>query len=109
MELRRAPEPEIEPMKAEKPEKPAKPEKAAKAAKAPRKRAPAKPRKKASSAAAEEKAEAKSEVKTEVKPQPIVRTGSADRHLASDEPIAPQPAFRPRSVVDLDHIPDDFD
>jgi ribonuclease E len=41
--------------------------------------------------------------------EPVVRTGSTDRHLASDEPIAPQPPSRPRSYVDLDHIPDDFD
>jgi len=41
--------------------------------------------------------------------QPIVRTGSADRHLIDDEPVIPQPARRPRSVRDLDHIPDDYD
>jgi hypothetical protein len=40
---------------------------------------------------------------------PITRTGSSDRHLASDEPIAPEPSRRPRSYRDLDAIPDDFD
>jgi ribonuclease E len=40
---------------------------------------------------------------------PVVRTGSTDRHLVEDEPVLPQPARRPRSAVDLDHIPDDFD
>ena len=45
-------------------------------------------------------------------PQPepaIVRTGSTDRHLIEDEPVIPQPTRRPRSVRDLDSIPDDFD
>jgi ribonuclease E len=36
-------------------------------------------------------------------------TGSTDKHLVSDEPIAPQPVHRPRSYRDLDSIPDDFD
>jgi hypothetical protein len=36
-------------------------------------------------------------------------TGSADRHLVADEPIAPQPVTRPRTYRDLDSIPDDFD
>jgi hypothetical protein len=40
---------------------------------------------------------------------PIVRTGSADRHLADDEPVLHEPVRRPRSVRDLDHIPDDYD
>jgi ribonuclease E len=40
---------------------------------------------------------------------PVVRTGSTDRHLAGDEPIAPQPLSRPHSVRDLDAIPDDFE
>jgi ribonuclease E len=40
---------------------------------------------------------------------PVVRTGSADKHLASDEPVAPQPATRPHSYRDLDAIPDDYD
>jgi hypothetical protein len=39
----------------------------------------------------------------------VVRTGSADKHLVRDEPVAPQPVTRPRSVRDLDDIPDDFD
>jgi hypothetical protein len=42
-------------------------------------------------------------------PVAVVRTGSADKHLVSDEPIAPQPASRPRSYRDLDAIPDDYD
>jgi hypothetical protein len=42
-------------------------------------------------------------------PPAVVRTGSADKHLVSDEPIAPQPAARPRSYRDLDAIPDDYD
>jgi len=41
--------------------------------------------------------------------EPIVPTGSADRHLATDEPVAPPPPPRPRSYSDLDDIPDDFD
>jgi ribonuclease E len=40
---------------------------------------------------------------------PVVRTGSTDRHLVSDEPIAPLPPSRPQRYSDLDHIPDDFD
>jgi Rne/Rng family ribonuclease len=39
----------------------------------------------------------------------ILPTGSADRHLVRDEPVAPQPVSRPRSSRDLDSIPDDFD
>jgi ribonuclease E len=42
-------------------------------------------------------------------PAAVVRTGSADKHLVSDEPIAPQPISRPRSYRDLDAIPDDYD
>jgi ribonuclease E len=38
-----------------------------------------------------------------------IRTGSTDRHLIEDEPVAPEPARRPRTYRDLDHIPDDFD
>jgi ribonuclease E len=38
-----------------------------------------------------------------------VRVKSADKHLTEDEPILPQPLFRPRSARDLDSIPDDFD
>jgi len=41
-------------------------------------------------------------------PIPVVRTGSTDRHL-TDEPIAPTTVYRPRSVRDLDEIPDDYD
>jgi ribonuclease E len=39
----------------------------------------------------------------------VVKTGSTDRHLISDEPILPQPVQRPRTYRDLDHIADDFD
>jgi ribonuclease E len=39
----------------------------------------------------------------------IQPTGSADRHLINDEPVAPQPVTRPRTYRDLDSIPDDFD
>ena len=42
-------------------------------------------------------------------PIEVVRTGSTDRHLVDDEPVLPPPTRRPRSVRDLDHIPDDFD
>jgi hypothetical protein len=41
---------------------------------------------------------------------PVVRTGSTDRHLVSDdEPVHPEPARRPRTYRDLDEIPEDFD
>lgn len=39
----------------------------------------------------------------------LTKTGSADRHLVNDEPIAPPPLARPRSYRDLDSIPDDYD
>jgi hypothetical protein len=39
----------------------------------------------------------------------VVRTGSTDRHLISDEPVNPEPVRRPRSYRDLDAIPDDLD
>ena len=43
-------------------------------------------------------------------PVPIVRTGSTDRHLVLDDiPVDPEPVRRPRSVRDLDAVPDDFD
>ncbi|MCC6422306.1 MAG: Rne/Rng family ribonuclease [Phycisphaerales bacterium] len=42
-------------------------------------------------------------------PMPVVRTGSTDRHLMSDEPVNPEPVRRPRSYRDLDAIPDDLD
>ncbi len=38
-----------------------------------------------------------------------LRTGSTDRHLIHDEPIAPEPVHRPRTSRDLDSIPDDLD
>jgi hypothetical protein len=41
---------------------------------------------------------------------PVVKTGSADKHLADDEPVdEPQVVRRPRARDDLDAIPDDFD
>ena len=45
-------------------------------------------------------------------PEPVpsvVRTGSTDRHLIEDEPAYSPPARRPRTIRDLDSIPDDFD
>jgi ribonuclease E len=39
----------------------------------------------------------------------LTRTGSADKHLVQDEPVAPQELPRPRTYRDLDSIPDDFD
>ncbi|GIW75796.1 MAG: hypothetical protein KatS3mg104_0859 [Phycisphaerae bacterium] len=40
-------------------------------------------------------------------PQPdVVRTGSVDKHLADDEPIAHEPISRPISFIDLDALPD---
>jgi ribonuclease E len=45
-----------------------------------------------------------------IQPVQVVRTGSADKHLATDEPIAPSsPPSRPHSYRDLDAIPDDYD
>src|SRR5688500_4011854 len=48
--------------------------------------------------------------------QPVVKTGSADKHLVTDddddeveEPIVPTPLPRPRSYADLDAIPDDYE
>jgi hypothetical protein len=44
---------------------------------------------------------------------PLARTGSTDRHLihneADETPVMHEPVRRPRSVRDLDHIPDDLD
>jgi ribonuclease E len=81
--------------KAEKPAKVVKEKKPAVA----RKRVTRKPPKAESEAAAPEPI---------VQP-PVVRTGSADKHLASDEPVLPPTVSRPRSYVDLDAIPDDYD
>ena len=53
--------------------------------------------------------EAQTQKTAEAGQTPVVRTGSTDRHLIEDEPVIPQPVRRPRSAVDLDHIPDDFD
>lgn len=42
--------------------------------------------------------------------EPIVRTGSTDRHyVATETPVDPEPVRRPRSYRDLDAIPDDLD
>jgi hypothetical protein len=42
--------------------------------------------------------------------EPIVRTGSTDRHYERTEtPVDPEPVRRPRSYRDLDAIPDDLD
>jgi hypothetical protein len=46
-----------------------------------------------------------SESKSAARPRRV----GADKHLADDEPVAHEPVRRPRSVRDLDHIPDDFD
>jgi ribonuclease E len=41
---------------------------------------------------------------------PVARSGSTDRHLVIDDvPVDPEPVRRPRSVRDLDEVPDDFD
>jgi ribonuclease E len=57
------------------------------------------------------KAEKGGSVPTPQVPQPsdVVRTGSTDKHLASDEPVLPPSLSRPRSYSDLDAIPDDYD
>jgi len=42
--------------------------------------------------------------------EPIVRTGSSDKHYVHTEvPVDPEPVRRPRSYRDLDAIPDDLD
>jgi len=49
--------------------------------------------------------------RAETAPPPVpvvVKTGSTDRHLMSDEPVLPQPVQRPRTYRDVDHIPDDM-
>jgi hypothetical protein len=52
---------------------------------------------------------AKTSSRTTPPATPVVRTGSTDRHLISDEPVLPPPVSRPRTYRDLDHIPDDLD
>jgi ribonuclease E len=48
--------------------------------------------------------------KDDTVPSPdVVPTGSADKHLAGDEPVDPTPLSRPKSYSDLDAIPDDYD
>jgi hypothetical protein len=56
-----------------------------------------------------ESADAAPAVAAHPHPAVVVRTGSTDKHLIEDEPAFPQPVRRPKSVRDLDHIPDDFD
>jgi hypothetical protein len=57
----------------------------------------------------------RSEPKAEIAPaQPVVRTGSTDRHHlivdeVADEPLAPVTGRRPRTYRDLDEIPDDLE
>jgi hypothetical protein len=59
---------------------------------------------------AEVAATAANRAQTAPPPLPVVvKTGSTDRHLMSDEPVLPQPVQRPRTYRDLDHIPDDLD
>ena len=42
--------------------------------------------------------------------EPVIRTGSSDRHYERTEtPVDPEPVRRPRSYRDLDAIPDDLD
>jgi len=75
--------------------------KAAPKAKATPKRVPPK-----KSRAAKEEKGSPAEV---AQPSDVVRTGSADKHLVSDEPVLPPSLSRPRSYSDLDAIPDDYD
>ncbi len=99
------PEPVVEvPVEAEPEPKPKTRAKRATRAKAAPKTPKRIPPKKSAKAAKEEKASA--EVS---QPADVVRTGSADKHLVSDEPVIPQPLTRPRSYSDLDAIPDDYD
>jgi ribonuclease E len=66
-------------------------------------------RKKAASKATESAAKPAVESAAVAEAPVVVKTGSTDRHLIEDEPAFPQPVRRPKSVRDLDHIPDDFD
>jgi ribonuclease E len=88
--------------------------KPARAAKAPAKKAPPRrtpkrtPPKKSFSA--KEEAPADQSRAAAADAIPVVRTGSADKHLADDEPVDPSPApRRPTRRYDLDEIPDDYD
>lgn len=55
------------------------------------------------------------ETKVRILPAPLTpplrgsRKAPADKHLANDEPVLPEPPRRPRSYRDLDSIPDDID
>ncbi len=92
---------EAEPAEAEGEEKPAKGGRRKKPA-ASGARKPRAPRK---STAAEPQAAA-----TPEPPAPVARSGSTDRHLVIDDiPVDPEPVRRPRSIRDLDAVPDDFD
>ena len=63
------------------------------------------PPKKSAAAAA-----AAAEAPAPVADAPVVKTGSADKHLADDEPVEPVSApRRPTRRLDLDEIPDDYD
>ncbi|HVT88863.1 MAG TPA: Rne/Rng family ribonuclease [Tepidisphaeraceae bacterium] len=43
-------------------------------------------------------------------PAPVIRTGSTDKHLMhDDQPVLHEPPRRPRSLRDLDALPDDMD
>jgi Rne/Rng family ribonuclease len=42
-------------------------------------------------------------------PGAVGKAKTADKHLADDEPVDPQPLRRPKSYGDLDAIPDDLD
>jgi hypothetical protein len=45
-------------------------------------------------------------VKSFPPPANVVKTGSADKHLADDEPADREPVARPRSYRDLDALPE---
>jgi hypothetical protein len=96
-----APEPEVKP----KPKRASRAKAAPKVPKTPKVKATPKrtPPKKSAKAAADA-----APVDVAV-PADVVRTGSADKHLVSDEPVIPPSLSRPRSYSDLDAIPDDYD
>jgi ribonuclease E len=103
------PEPEVKPKskRASRAKAASKAAREPKAAKTPRVKAATKrtpPKKKATAEAAA--AETSKDVAV---PTDVVRTGSADKHLISDEPVLPPSLSRPRSYSDLDAIPDDYD
>jgi hypothetical protein len=69
----------------------------------------AKSRSKRPSSRSAKPAAAKSATTPAIPDVPVVKTGSADKHLADDEPVDPQPSRRPRKGYDLDEISDDYD